>query len=54
MTKTELEQKMREFIKMQDDTSKEEWWCTPQDLYRGVLYEFGQTLNIDLLKESDH
>lgn len=54
MTKKELEQKMREFIEMQDNNIKEEWWGTPQVLYKSVMQEFASTLNIKLSKESDH
>ena len=48
MTKKELTKRIQEFIDLQDDSSKDEWWCTNRYLYDYVLREFAATLGIKL------
>jgi hypothetical protein len=48
MIEQELQAKMLEFIDKQDHTYNEEWWCTPRQLYAGIMKEFGVHVGIDL------
>jgi len=48
MTEEELQANMLEFIDKQDHTYNEEWWCTPRQLYAGIMKEFCLHVGIDL------
>ena len=48
MTKKELKQKMLEYIALQSDNDKDDWYTTSQNTARCILEEFAESLNIDL------
>jgi len=47
MTEEELKAKMLAFVDKQDHYCCEEWWCTPRELYEGVMQEFAIHVGID-------
>lgn len=47
MTKEELKAKMLAFVDKQNHDYSEEWWCTPRELYEGVMQEFAAHVGID-------
>lgn len=50
MTKKELKKLMQEYIARQN-TVKDEWWVTQQELAKEVLVDFAGELDIDLDSE---
>jgi len=47
MTEEELKTKMLDFVDKQDHTYNEEWWCTPRQLYAGIMKDFAIHVGID-------
>lgn len=48
MTKQDLAEKMQEFINMQNDAWPEEWYATDRVIYRSILKEFAEFINVKL------
>jgi hypothetical protein len=52
MTKKDLKQKMLDFISLQSDNDKDDWYTTSQNAAQCILMEFAEHLNIDLTVRS--
>ena len=48
MTKKELAAKMKEFIELQSDYDKDDWYDTSKGFASRILHEFAEFLNINL------
>jgi hypothetical protein len=48
MTEEELKSKMLAFIAQQDNTYNDEWYCTPHQMYSGIMKQFAAHAGIEL------
>jgi hypothetical protein len=48
MTKKELLTKIEEFIELQDEHNRDDWYVTEQEMAQHVLYGFANHLGIKL------